>query len=78
MDVRLVKKVHLMCQYLVYTVTPSDKIHEQVRNMKQKHTATFLSRIIHQRFWSSNKHIYSDIGMNKFIALEQDANWYSY
>jgi len=29
MDVRLVKKVHLMCQYLVYTVTPSDKIHEQ-------------------------------------------------
>jgi len=58
MDVRLVKKVHLMCQYLVYTVTPSDKIHEQVRNMKQKHTATFLSRIIHQRFWSSNKHIF--------------------
>ena len=42
----------------VYTITLSDKIHEQVRNMKQKHTATFLSRIIHQRFWSSNKHIF--------------------
>jgi len=27
---------------LVYTITLSDKIHEQVRNMKQKQIATFL------------------------------------
>jgi hypothetical protein len=55
---KTVKKLHLMCQYLEYTITPSDKIDERVRIMKQKHTTTFLSRIIHQRLWSSNKHIF--------------------
>ena len=70
MDVRLVKKVHLMCQYLVYTVTPSDKIHEQ--EIWNKNTLPHFYQELFTKGSGQVTNIYSDIGMNKFLALEQD------